>query len=167
MLLELKDVSKEYEIGVKVLENVSFSVEKGEFVSIIGSSGSGKSTLLRSINRMIDITSGEILFEGTHIEKLKRKEINKFSVFLTQKDAGINLQATDELHYIELDDRTKKMYNHLQKNKIIKFYDVNNEVIELICDSTMKLRTSLHSLEGGTVKMNDKYYEVGNLEKIN
>ena len=78
MLLELKDVSKEYEIGVKVLENVSFSVEKGEFVSIIGSSGSGKSTLLRSINRMIDITSGEILFEGTHIEKLKRKEINKF-----------------------------------------------------------------------------------------
>ena len=70
MLLELKDVSKEYEIGVKVLENVSFSVEKGEFVSIIGSSGSGKSTLLRSINRMIDITSGEILFEGTHIEKL-------------------------------------------------------------------------------------------------
>lgn len=94
------------------------------------------------------------------------EEINKFSVFLTQKDAGINLQATDELHYIDLDDRTKKMYNHLQKNKIIKFYDVNNEVIELICDSTMKLRTSLHSLEGGTVKMNDKYYEVGNLEKI-
>ena len=95
------------------------------------------------------------------------EEINKFSVFMTQSDAGINLQATDELHYIELDDRTKKMYNHLQKNKIIKFYDVNNEVVELICDSTMKLRTSLHSLEGGTVKMNDKYYEVGNLEKIN
>lgn len=94
-------------------------------------------------------------------------EINKFSVFMTQSDAGINLQAIDELHYIELDDRTKKMYNHLQKNKIIKFYDVNNEVVELICDSTMKLRTSLHSLEGGTVKMNDKYYEVGNLEKIN
>lgn len=93
--------------------------------------------------------------------------INEFSIFMSQKDAGINLQAVDELHYIELDDRTKKMYNHLQKNKIIKFYDVNNEVVELICDSTMKLRTSLHSLEGGTVKMNDKYYEVGNLEKIN
>lgn len=94
------------------------------------------------------------------------EEINKFSVFMTQTDAGINLQAVDELHYIDLDDRTKKMYNHLQKNKIMKFYDVNNEVVELICDSTMKLRTSLHSLEGGTVKMNDKYYEVGNLEKI-
>lgn len=105
------------------------------------------------------------LYNNTKPELIE--EINKFSVFMTQSDAGINLQATDELHYIELDDRTKKMYNHLQKNKIIKFYDVNNEVVELICDSTMKLRTSLHSLEGGTVKMDDKYYEVGNLEKIN
>ena len=113
-----------------------------------------------------------IFISGRELKDYKKskpellKEIDNFRIIISQTEAGINLQATDELHYIELDDRTKKMYNHLQKNKIIKFYDVNNEVIELICDSTMKLRTSLHSLEGGTVKMNDKYYEVGNLEKI-
>lgn len=117
--------------------------------------------------------SSSIFISGRELKDYKKskpellKEIDNFRIIISQTEAGINLQAIDELHYIDLDDRTKKMYNHLQKNKIIKFYDVNNEVVELICDSTMKLRTSLHSLEGGTVKMNDKYYEVGNLEKIN
>ena len=75
MLLEVKNISKEYEKGVKALSGVSFSVDRGEFLSIIGPSGSGKSTLLRSINRMIDITDGEIIFENNHVETLKKKEI--------------------------------------------------------------------------------------------
>ena len=77
MLLEVREMSKEYEKGLRVLSEVSFSVDKGEFLSVIGPSGSGKSTLLRCINRMIDSTEGEIIFEGIHIETLKKKEINK------------------------------------------------------------------------------------------
>ena len=79
MLLEVRGMSKEYEKGLRVLSEVSFSVDKGEFLSVIGPSGSGKSTLLRCINRMIDSTEGEIIFEGIHIETLKKKEINKVS----------------------------------------------------------------------------------------
>lgn len=77
MLLELKKVSKKYENGTNALVDISFSAKKGEFISVIGPSGSGKSTLLRSINKMIDITEGEILFEKNNIEKLNKKEINK------------------------------------------------------------------------------------------
>lgn len=86
MLLELKNVEKIYNNGTKALKNVSFTVNKGEFVSVIGSSGSGKSTLLRTINRMIDITNGEIKFlteddnkneKIVEISKLKKGEINK------------------------------------------------------------------------------------------
>ena len=95
------------------------------------------------------------------------EEINKFSVYMTQEDAGINVNAEDELHYIDLEERTKKIYNHLQKKKVVSVYDVNGKIIKIVCDSTMKLRTVLHSLEGGTVKVDDKYYEIGNLEKIN
>ena len=62
MLLSVKNISKEYNNGITALKNVSFDVEKGEFISIIGPSGSGKSTLLRSINKMIDISKGSILF---------------------------------------------------------------------------------------------------------
>ena len=70
MLLSVKNISKEYNNGITALKNVSFDVEKGEFISIIGPSGSGKSTLLRSINKMIDISQGSILFENKNIENL-------------------------------------------------------------------------------------------------
>ena len=62
MLLSIKNVSKKYNNGTNALKNISFDVEKGEFISVIGPSGSGKSTLLRSINKMIDISQGSILF---------------------------------------------------------------------------------------------------------
>jgi phosphonate transport system ATP-binding protein len=77
-LLKLEKVSKEYKGGTKALSDVNFSVEEGEFVSIIGPSGAGKSTLLRCINRMIDTTEGSIIFEDTKVEKLKKKELRKF-----------------------------------------------------------------------------------------
>ena len=78
MLLSIKNVSKKYDNGTNALKNVSFDVEKGEFISVIGPSGSGKSTLLRSINKMIDISQGSILFEDKNIENLKKGEIELF-----------------------------------------------------------------------------------------
>ena len=76
-LLEIKNVSKNYNPQIPALENVSFSVEKGEFVSIIGPSGAGKSTLLRCINRMIEVTEGEVFFEGENISALGRRDLRK------------------------------------------------------------------------------------------
>ncbi|MDO5088346.1 MAG: phosphonate ABC transporter ATP-binding protein [Leptotrichiaceae bacterium] len=77
MLLKVKNVSKEYSNGIKALSDVSFEVSKGEFLSVVGPSGSGKSTLLRTINRLINTTEGEILFQGESVEKLGRKEMNR------------------------------------------------------------------------------------------
>lgn len=72
-ILEIKNLCKTYGNGdtaVKALDNVSFSVEKGEFVAIIGPSGSGKSTLLHILGGVDVPTSGSVVIDGTDISKL-------------------------------------------------------------------------------------------------
>lgn len=76
-ILEFKNVSKIYDNDTKALDDVSFTVEEGEFVSIIGPSGAGKSTLLRCINRLIDASWGAIILDGQDITQVKGKELRK------------------------------------------------------------------------------------------
>jgi phosphonate transport system ATP-binding protein len=76
-LLQISHVVKSYD-GVKpALNDVSFSVRKGEFVSVIGPSGAGKSTLLRCINRMIEVSHGDVRFEGVAVRDLNRTDLKK------------------------------------------------------------------------------------------
>ncbi len=72
-ILEVKHLSKTFGKH-EVLKDIDFSVEKGEVISIIGASGSGKSTLLRCINLLETPSSGEVLYHGENIEKLKGGE---------------------------------------------------------------------------------------------
>lgn len=73
-LLEVSRITKSYDAR-PALNDISFSIRKGEFVSVIGPSGAGKSTLLRCINRMIEVSGGEVRFEGVPVGNLKRKEL--------------------------------------------------------------------------------------------
>ena len=77
-MIEFKDVSKTYPNGTKGLQHIDLKIEQGEFVAIIGLSGAGKSTLIRTINRMIDITGGQLIVDGTDVMTLKGKELRKF-----------------------------------------------------------------------------------------
>jgi phosphonate transport system ATP-binding protein len=74
-MLEIRNLTKIYDDGTVALRDVSFNVPDGEFLVIIGLSGSGKSTLLRCINRLIDPTEGEIIWDGVDIAKLKGEEL--------------------------------------------------------------------------------------------
>ncbi|MFJ7825921.1 phosphonate ABC transporter ATP-binding protein [Psychrobacillus sp. NPDC096623] len=76
-LLEVEKLGKSYNADTKVLNDVSFEVEAGEFVSIIGPSGAGKSTLLRCINRMVEIDEGKVIFDGYNVCSLNKKELRK------------------------------------------------------------------------------------------
>lgn len=76
-MLEIRNLTKVYNDGTVALKNVSFSVPDGEFMVIIGLSGSGKSTLLRCINRLIDPTEGEIIWNGVDLAKLQGEELRK------------------------------------------------------------------------------------------
>ncbi len=74
-MLEVKNLTKIYPGDVQALDNVSFKVEPGEFLAVIGLSGSGKSTLLRCINRLVEPTAGEIIWNGVDITKASQDEM--------------------------------------------------------------------------------------------
>lgn len=78
-LLEVNHLAKTFSSDTVVLKDVSFSVNKGDCVTIIGSSGSGKSTLLRCIGLLEKPTAGSILFDGKNIlsNEMSEKDVHK------------------------------------------------------------------------------------------
>lgn len=81
MLLQVEYIEKYYGTKTnitKALNKVSFCVEKGEFISIMGASGSGKTTLLNCISTIDTVTSGKILLDGEDITTIKEEEITTF-----------------------------------------------------------------------------------------
>ena len=76
-LLLLEGVTKSYDGWSKALDDVSLSVARGEFVSIIGCSGAGKSTLLRCVNRLIDPTQGSVVFDGDDVTHVRGRALRQ------------------------------------------------------------------------------------------
>jgi len=74
-MLEVKNLTKIYPGDVLALDNVSFTVESGEFLAVIGLSGSGKSTLLRCINRLVEPTDGQIIWNGVDVTQASQDEL--------------------------------------------------------------------------------------------
>jgi phosphonate transport system ATP-binding protein len=78
-MIKFNDVGKTYPNGVVALKNVNLDIEQGEFIAVIGLSGAGKSTLIRLINKMHDVTAGELIVNGTVVdENLNGKDLRKF-----------------------------------------------------------------------------------------
>ncbi|GAB6991640.1 phosphonate ABC transporter ATP-binding protein [Paenibacillus pini] len=87
-MIEFDNVSKIYPNGSIGLRNINLTIQKGELVVIVGLSGAGKSTLLRSINRMNDITSGDIRINGNSVTQASGSELR-----LIRRDIGMIFQS--------------------------------------------------------------------------
>lgn len=97
-ILEIKDLQKSYHASAHVLRGISFQLEQGEFVGVIGLSGAGKSTLLRCINRLIEPTSGEILVprsllgENSSAATVNVLKLNRHELRLLRRKVGMIFQ---------------------------------------------------------------------------
>lgn len=91
-IIEVKNVTKIYKVGterITALDNVSFTINKGDFCCLLGSSGSGKSTLLNLMAGIEKITKGEILIKGKDVCKMGEHQLAKFR----QKYLGFVFQS--------------------------------------------------------------------------
>jgi cell division transport system ATP-binding protein len=74
-MIAFENVTKVYEPGVTALKDVSFLIEKGEFVFVVGASGSGKSTVIRLLLKELEPTNGRIIVGGRDLGRLKRSKV--------------------------------------------------------------------------------------------
>ncbi len=120
----------------KAIDNLSFEVEKGEFVAIMGASGSGKTTLLNVISTIDKVTSGHIYVGGEDITKLKGNQLNKFRreelgfIFqdfnlLDTLTAYENIALALSIQNVsasEIDQKIKKVAEELDIKEVLKKY---------------------------------------------
>ena len=86
-IIKLENIKKTYQENVDALDDISLTINKGEFVFIVGPSGSGKSTLIKLILKQIDATSGKLIVNGKDVSSLKRRQVSKY-----RRDIGVVFQ---------------------------------------------------------------------------
>ena len=102
-MIDVLEMKKEYSDSTKALRGVSFSIEKGEFVSIMGPSGSGKSTLLHILSFLDRPTGGSYTFQGKAIDDMNDKEL----AHVRNKDMGFVFQAFNLLSRLSVYDNVE------------------------------------------------------------
>ncbi len=138
-ILKIENIEKYYGSKsslTKAIDNISFSVSKGEFVAIMGASGSGKTTLLNCISTIDKVTSGHIYVNDLDITKLKGNNLNKFrreelgfifqdfnllDTLTSYENIALSL-AILNTKYKEIDERIRKVAKELNITNVLNKY---------------------------------------------
>lgn len=121
-MIEFKNVNKNFK-NKKVLKDISFNINKGELVSIIGASGCGKTTTLKMINRLINPSSGQILIDG---ENIASKDIIKL-----RRNVGYVIQQTGLFPHMTVRENIE-LISTIEKNDKKKISEKTVELMEMV-----------------------------------
>lgn len=121
--LEVKNLSFGYNNNDSILENVNFSVKKGEIVGIVGLSGSGKSTILNLLLRVYQKNSGEILFDGQEIEEVNSKSLLENVTLVSQSTYLFNESIMENIKVSKLNATSKEVVEATSKANIHSYIE--------------------------------------------
>lgn len=144
--VKVKNLNKSFYIGkeeVKVLKDLNFSVEKGDFISIMGPSGCGKSTLLYLLGGLDDQTSGSIIINGKDISKLKEHE----KAQMKRKDVGFVFQFHNLVPNLSVEDNI--FLPILLDGRKVKNYKKELKTILDLIELSNKRKSTPRELSGG------------------
>ncbi|MGN0177490.1 MAG: ABC transporter ATP-binding protein [Methanobrevibacter sp.] len=122
-IYEVKNISFSYDER-EIFADISFSIEKGDVLCILGPNGTGKTTLIKCLNGLHDIDSGEILINGKNIKKLSFKEISKNIGYIPQNHAPsfpfkvIDVVLMGRAPYLNLTDSPRKKDMEIALNSL-------------------------------------------------
>lgn len=126
--LEIKNFNKTFSDGFKVLQNINFTLEKGEVLSIIGSSGSGKTTLLRAINFLTDVDDGVMILDGeTLLDKSLNEKFSEKSLRDKRLNFGMVFQSFNLFPQYNVFENVTLAPNLLLKEKFAEFKKNNKD----------------------------------------
>jgi NitT/TauT family transport system ATP-binding protein len=119
-LLELKHVSKSFahnKGNLRVLEEISFSVEEGQFIAVVGPSGCGKSTMLRIVNGLMPATSGQVLYQNRQVDGINLECALVFQSFALMPWLSVkaNIELGLEARGVPLAEREKRASVYIDK----------------------------------------------------
>ena len=145
-MIELKNIKKYYKMGdtiVKALDDVSLTIEDGEFVTIIGPSGSGKSTMMNIVGCLDKATSGEYLVDGVEISKFSENKL----AFLRNKKMGFIFQGFNLLQNLSAYENVELplIYQGIPKSERKKRV---NEALQMV-GMTERIKHKPTELSGG------------------
>jgi subfamily B ATP-binding cassette protein MsbA len=104
----LENVFSRYDNKTKVLKNISFEINKGEKVALVGSSGSGKTTLVNLLPRMYDVVSGQITIDGISLQEINLKDLRTLFGTVTQESILFAETVANNISYGTLKEVSKK-----------------------------------------------------------
>lgn len=122
--VEFRDVVKQYgsgKVAIKAVDDMNFTIEKGEFVVIVGPSGAGKTTALNILGGMDKLTSGQVLVDGTDISKYSGRKLTKYR----REDVGMVFQ----------------FYNLIQNLNALENVELSGQLVKNAMDAKTALKS--------------------------
>lgn len=122
--VEFRDVVKQYgsgKVAIKAVDDMNFTIEKGEFVVIVGPSGAGKTTALNILGGMDKLTSGQVLVDGTDISKYSGRKLTKYR----REDVGMVFQ----------------FYNLIQNLNALENVELSGQLVKNAMDARAALKS--------------------------